>query len=107
MSTRWPLPLVPCAFVAASAPAVAPAATVVRLQTSGSLPFTAEELEQAAGARLTMSAEPGAAVVIVGPADDQGVHLQMGGRRKVVLVGDRAGLAAARLVALAMAELAD
>ena len=106
MSTRWPLPLVPCALLAASAPAAAPAATAVRLRTAGKLPFTAEELEQAVGARLAMSAEAGAAVVIVGPADEAGVQVQMGERRKVVLVGARAGLAAARIVALAIAELA-
>src|SRR5206468_3078920 len=45
-------------------------------------------------------------IVIVGPADEEGVHVEMSGWRKVVLVGDRAGLAAARLVALAIAELA-
>ena len=106
MSTRWPIPLLPCAVLAASAPATAPAATPIRLQTTGELPFTAEDLEQAAGARLAMSAETGAAVVIVGPADEDGIQLRMGERRTVVRVGAHAGRAAARIVALAIAELA-
>ena len=106
MSTCWPLLLIPCVLLAASALAAARGATPLRLQITGELPFTAEELEQAAGARLAMSAETGAAVVIVGPADETGVHLRMGDRQTVVLVGARAGLAAARIVALAIAELA-
>jgi hypothetical protein len=106
MSTRWPLPLVPCALLAASAPVAAPAATAIQLRTTGELPFTPDELEQAAGARLAMSADTGAAVVIVGPADAAGVQVRMGDRRTVVAVGARAGLAAARIVALAIAELA-
>ena len=106
MSTRWQMPLLPCALLAASAPATAPAATAIRLQTTGELPFTAEDLEQAAGARLAMSAETGAAIVIVGPADEAGVQLRMGERRTVVRVGAHAGRAAARIVALAIAELA-
>ena len=106
MSHRWPLPLVPCALLAASAPVAASAATAIQLRTTGGLPFTAEELEQAAGARLAMSAETGAAVVIVGPADEAGVQVRMGDRRTVVVVGARAGLAAARIVALAIAEFA-
>jgi len=106
MSHRWPLSLVPCALLAASAPVAASAATAIQLRTTGGLPFTAEELEQAAGARLAMSAETGAAVVIVGPADEAGVQVRMGDRRTVVVVGARAGLAAARIVALAIAEFA-
>ena len=106
MSSRWPIPLVPCALLAASAPAVGRAATAIRLQTTDDLPFTAEELEQAAGARLALSAETGAAVVIVGPAGDAGIPIRMGDRHAVVAVGARAGLAAARIVALAIAELA-
>ena len=58
-----------------------PRRTPSGLQTTGELPFTAEDLEQAAGARLAMSAETGAAVVIVGPADEAGVQLRMGERR--------------------------
>jgi hypothetical protein len=105
MSTRWSIPFVPCALLAASTPAAA-ATTAIRLQANGELPFTAEELEQAAGARLAMSAEAGAAVVIVGPADGAGVHLRLGDRGTVVPVGAHAGLEAARIVALAIAELA-
>jgi hypothetical protein len=106
MSLRWSLPFVPCALLAASAPAAALAATAIRLETTGQLPFSPEELEQAAGARLAMSAEAGAPVVMVGPADDAGVHVRMGARTTAVVVGARAGLAAARIVALAIAELA-
>ena len=106
MSHRWPLPLVPCALLAASAPMAASAAAAIQLRTTGELPFTPEELEQAAGARLAMSADTGAAVVIVGPADEAGVQVRMGDRRTVVVVGARAGLAAARIVALAIAEFA-
>ena len=105
MSIRRRLPLICCALLAAGAPALARGATPVRLQIGGELPFTADELEQAAGARLTMSTEPGAAVVVVGPADGAGIQIRMGDRQAVVDVGARAGLAAARVVALAIAEL--
>ena len=105
MSIRRRLPLICCALLAAGAPALARGGTPIRLQIGGELPFTADELEQAAGARLTMSTEPGAAVVVVGPADGAGIQIQMGDRQAVVDVGARAGLAAARVVALAIAEL--
>lgn len=105
MSIRRRLPLICCALLAAGAPALARGATPIRLQIGGELPFTADELEQAAGARLTMSTEPGAAVVVVGPADGTGIEIRMGDRQAVVDVGARAGLAAARIVALAIAEL--
>lgn len=105
MSIRRRLPLICCALLAAGAPALARGATPIRLQIGGELPFTADELEQAAGARLTMSTEPGAAVVVVGPADGAGIQIRMGDRQAVVDVGARAGLAAARVVALAIAEL--
>jgi len=105
MSIRRRLPLICCALLAAGVPALARGATPIRLQIGGELPFTADELEQAAGARLTMSTEPGAAVVVVGPADGAGIQIRMGDRQAVVDVGARAGLAAARVVALAIAEL--
>ena len=105
MSIRRRLPLICCALLAAGAPALARGATPIRLQIGGELPFTADELEQAAGARLTMSTEPGAAVVVVGPADGAGIQIRMGDWQAVVDVGARAGLAAARVVALAIAEL--
>ena len=40
MSPRWPMVLVACALLAAAASTVAQAATGIRLQTTGDLPFT-------------------------------------------------------------------
>ena len=73
-------PLIPCALAGGQrAGGARPRASPSGLQTSGELPFTAEELEQAAGARLTMSAEAGAAVVIVGPGRRGGRSAPDGG----------------------------
>jgi hypothetical protein len=105
MSPRCLIALAACALLMAGAGA-ARAATAVRLQTVGALPFSGEEIEQAAGARLAMSAEPDAPVVVVGPEEDAGILLQLGDQRAVVPVGGRSGLPAARIVALAIAELA-
>jgi hypothetical protein len=106
MSPRWPIPFVACVLLAAAASGVAQAAMGIRLQTTGDLPFTSDELEQAVGARLAMSAEAGAELVTVGPVDEAGVLVRMGERQVVVSMGTHSGLAAARLVALAIAELA-
>jgi len=106
MSPRWPIPLVACVLLAAAPSAAAQAATSIRLQTTGDLPFTSDELEQAVGARLTMSAAASAELVTVGPMDEAGVSVRMGGREAVVPIGAHSGLAAARVVALAIAEIA-
>jgi hypothetical protein len=106
MFPRWPIILAACASIAGALPGAAQAATAIRLQTAGDLPFTADELEQAVGARIAMSADSGAALVTVGPAGDDGIQLRMGDRQTVVAVGAHAGLEAARVVALQIAELA-
>jgi len=108
MLNRRPVMLAVCALLAAAGlcPRAARAATAVRLQTAGDLPFTPDELEQAVGARLAMSADRSAILVIVGPADDTGVQVRMGDRQVAVAVGAHVGLAAARVVALEIAELA-
>ena len=104
MSPRWPILLAACVLLAAAASATAQAAPAIRLQTTGDLPFTSDELEQAVGARLTMSAAAGAALVTVGPFDEAGVSVRIGEREAVVSIGAHSGLAAARVVALAIAD---
>ena len=106
MSPRWPIPLVAAVLLAAAASAAAQAATAIRLQTTGDLPFTANELEQAVGARFAMSAAASAELVTVGPVDEAGVQVRMGEREATVSIGAYSGLAAARVVALAIAEIA-
>src|SRR5436190_20190152 len=105
MSRRWPIPLVACTLLAAVS-AAAQAATAIRLQATGDLPFTSDELEQAVGARLPVSAGAGAELVTVGPFNEAGVLVRMGEREAVVSIGTHSGLAAARVVALAIAEIA-
>ena len=107
MSPRWPIPLVAFVLLAAAASGAAQAATAVRLRTTGDLPFTSDELEQAVGARFAMSAAASAALVTVGPVDEAGVQVRMGERETVVSIGAHSGLAAARVVALAIAEIAE
>jgi hypothetical protein len=53
-----------------------------------------------------MSAAAGAELVTVGPVDEAGVSVRMGEREAVVPIGAHSGLAAARVVALAIAEIA-
>jgi hypothetical protein len=95
-----------CCILLATAGA-ARAGTPVRLEIAGDLPFSAEELAQAVSARLPLAAATGDATpVAVGPARSDGVAVRVGNKRGVVPIGDRAGAAAARVVALAIADLA-
>lgn len=74
--------------------------------TRGPLPFTDAELEQALLARLlTPPDETGAPRTRVEPAGPDAVRVQVGGRSRVVALGGRTGAAAARVVALVIAEL--
>jgi len=79
----------------------------VRLEMVGDVPFSAEELAQAVRARVPLAAATGDATpVVVGPASAGGVAVRAAGKTAVVRIGDRAGAAAARVVALAIADLA-
>ena len=70
------------------------------------LPFSDTELRQALLARLLPSAgEPGPAAARVAAAGPGTVSVRVGDQTRVVVVGDRTGTAAARVVALVIAEL--
>jgi hypothetical protein len=70
------------------------------------LPFSDTQLQQALLARLLPSLdEPGPAAARVAAAGPGAVSVQVGGQSRVVDVGDRTGTAAARVVALVIAEL--
>jgi hypothetical protein len=69
------------------------------------LPFSTGELAQALLARLSPADEPGPPRLKVEPAGADAVSIQVGDRRRVVQIGERNGPAAARVVALVIAEL--
>lgn len=70
------------------------------------LPFSDAELQQALLARLLpASSEPGPPAARVEPAGPGVVTVRVGSRTRAVAVGDRTGSAAARVVALVIAEL--
>ncbi len=70
------------------------------------LPFTDSELAQALLARLLTSRdEAGPPPALVEPAGPGAVLVKVGSRSRVVVLGDRSGAAAARVVALVIAEL--
>jgi len=70
------------------------------------LPFSDTQLELALLARLLPGAgEPGPAAARVAPVGPGVVSVQVGGQSRVVVVGERTGTAAARVVALVIAEL--
>ncbi len=70
------------------------------------LPFSDTELQRALLARLLPSPdETGPAAARVAPAGPGAVSVRVGDQSRVVVVGDRKGIAAARVVALVIAEL--
>jgi hypothetical protein len=81
-------------------PAPAPLAAV-----DPGLPFSTGELAQALLARLSPADEPGPPQLKVEPAGADAVTIQVGDRKRVVQIGERTGPAAARVVALVIAEL--
>lgn len=74
---------------------------------AGPLPFTNAELEQALLARLLTPPDETGALrpTRVEPAGPGAVRVQVGARSRVVALGGRTGAAAARVVALVIAEL--
>jgi hypothetical protein len=89
-----------------AAPGRARAERAVRLETLGALPFSSEELDQVVRARIPVSPAADAAPVVVGPAGDDGILVRVGDKIRAVGTDDRTGVAAARLVALVIADLA-
>ncbi len=83
-----------------------PSAPVTEAQ-AGPLPFTNDELEQALLARLLTPPDETGALrrTRVEPAGPGAVRVQVGTRSRVVALGGRSGAAAARVVALVIAEL--
>jgi hypothetical protein len=76
------------------------------LTDPGALPFSDTELQQALLARLLPSpGEPGPASARIAAAGPGAVSVRVGDQTRVVVVGDRTGTAAARVVALVIAEL--
>ena len=69
------------------------------------LPFSTGELAQALLARLSPADESGPPRLKVEPAGADAVTIQVGDRSRVVQIGARTGPAAARVVALVIAEL--
>ncbi len=76
------------------------------LTGAGELPFSDVQLQQALLARLLPSpSEPGPPRAQVEPAGPGVVSVRVGDRKRTVTVGDRTGTAAARVVALVIADL--
>jgi hypothetical protein len=98
------------ALAAATSPAWAetavPAPAPVTLVQPEALPFSDAELQQALLARLLAPAgRAELPATEVDPAGAGAVTVHVGGRSRVVAVGNRNGVAAARVVALVIAEL--
>jgi len=77
----------------------------VQLKLVGALPFTAQELDEVVAARVATGGGPDAPVVLVGPAPEAGIEVRFDDRAVIVPVGDEQGITAARLVAVAIADL--
>ena len=110
------LPRLACAalgLVAAVQPAVAeeeraadaPLPAPITLVDPGAAPFSSAELAHALLARLFPPEESGPPRVRIEPASPGAVSVQVGDRSRIVALGDRTGPAAARVVALVVAEL--
>jgi hypothetical protein len=69
------------------------------------LPFSTSELAQALLARLSPADDPAPPRLKVEPAGADRVAIQVGDRSRVVPIGEKTGPAAARVVALVIAEL--
>jgi hypothetical protein len=100
--------LLACAAMAAAGKAYAAGPEPVRLKMVGTLPFSAQDLDDVVAARVATGGGPDAPVVFVGPAPGPkaGVEVRIDDRIVIVPVGDQRGIAAARLVAVAIADLA-
>ena len=96
-----------CVRPVARAQGATDAAPAPRFPTDpDALPFSEIELQQALLARLLPSeGEPGPAAARVAAAGPGTVSVRVGDQTRVVVVGDRTGTAAARVVALVIAEL--
>ena len=88
---------------AQAAPEAAPAP--ITLVDPVAVPFSSADLVNALLARLTPEGEAGPPRVQVAPADGGAVDVQVGDRSRRVALGERNGPAAARVVALVIAEL--
>jgi hypothetical protein len=97
--------LLSCAAMAAAGKADATEPAPVQLKLAGTLPFTAQELDEVVAARVATGGGPDAPVVLVGPAPDAGIEVRLDDRVVIVAVGDERGITAARLVAIAIADL--
>jgi hypothetical protein len=91
---------------AEDAPADVPSTAPLTLVDPDAAPFSSAELTQALLARL-LPADAGSPSVRVSPAGGGAVTVQVGDRRRLVALGERTGPAAARVVALVIAELAS
>jgi hypothetical protein len=100
------------AFVAAVQPgrgqaqtADQPSPAPITVVDPAAVPFSSADLVNALLARLTPEGEAGPPRVQVAPADAGAVDVQVGDRSRRVALGERIGPAAARVVALVIAEL--
>jgi hypothetical protein len=100
------------AFVAAVQPGLGQAQTAdqpspapITVVDPAAVPFSSADLVNALLARLTPEGEAGPPRVQVAPADAGAVDVQVGDRSRRVALGERNGPAAARVVALVIAEL--
>jgi hypothetical protein len=86
--------------------AVAETPPPVAANEPAALPFSADELDRALAARLLSPEEsgalPGAHIASAGPG---ALTVQVGSLSRIVVIGDRTGPSAARVVALVIAEL--
>jgi len=92
------------AFGQGSTPEKAPPSPITIVEPAA-LPFSSGELAQALLARLFPSDDGGVPHVQVTPADAGAVTVKVGVRSRLVTLADRSGPAAARVVALVIAEL--
>lgn len=86
-------------------PAGAPPAADITLSDPSAVPFSSSELEQALLARSHSSADAPPPPVRIAPAGPGAVVVETGDRSRVVALAERTGPAAARIVALVIAEL--
>lgn len=103
-----PTRLLPLACALVCAGAVAQAGELsVRLVLEGELPFTAGELREAVALRVVVGDDASAYPVAVAPAGADSVRVVLGTKERLVALEGRKGAAAARRVALAVADLAN
>jgi hypothetical protein len=91
-------------WLLSSLPQPSRAAGPVRLSVVPPLPCSAEELEQAVAARVAV-ASTGVRTVVVGPAENGVIPVRFGDEVVKVAVGPKVSAAAARVVALVIADL--